>query len=79
MTQNTEQTIQKNPEDSKRNFLHRIEDYRFRGLKVSRLEALIDTDEPEKLGHILDTIVDPAGTFYRFSLPDSIMSELKYK
>jgi F420-non-reducing hydrogenase small subunit len=46
---------------------------------LSAIGALIDTDEPEELERILDTIVDPAGTFYRFSLPDSIMSELKYK
>jgi len=45
---------------------------------LSAIAALIDTDEPEKLQQILDTIVDPAGTFYRFSLADSIMNELKY-
>lgn len=46
---------------------------------LSAIAALIDTDEPEELERILDTIVDPAGIFYRFGLPDSIMSELKYK
>jgi len=44
---------------------------------LSAIAALIDTDEPEELPRILDTIVDPAGTFYRFSLADSILSELK--
>ncbi|RLC63225.1 MAG: oxidoreductase [Chloroflexi bacterium] len=46
---------------------------------LSAIAALIDTDEPEELPRILDTIVDPTGTFYRFSLADSILSELKYK
>jgi F420-non-reducing hydrogenase small subunit len=46
---------------------------------LSAIGALIDTDDPEKLDSILDTIVDPTGTFYRFSLADSIMSDLKYR
>jgi F420-non-reducing hydrogenase small subunit len=46
---------------------------------VSAIAALIDTDEPEKLQEIMDTIVDPVGTYYRFSLADSILSDLKYK
>jgi len=44
---------------------------------LSAIAALIDTDEPEELPRILDTIVDPAGVCYRFSLADSILSELK--
>jgi F420-non-reducing hydrogenase small subunit len=46
---------------------------------LSAIAALIDADEPEELQRILDTIVDPGGTFYRFSLADSIMSEIKYR
>ena len=46
---------------------------------LSAIAALVDAEEPEELQRILDTIVDPAGTFYRFSLADSVMSELKYK
>ena len=46
---------------------------------LSAIAALVDADEPEELERILDTIVDPGGTFYRFSLADSIMSEIKYK
>ncbi len=45
---------------------------------ISALGALIDTDEPEALQQILDTIVDPAGLIYRFGLAHSILSELKY-
>jgi F420-non-reducing hydrogenase small subunit len=46
---------------------------------ASYIGALIDTDDPEKLQDILDTIVDPAGTFYRFGLAHSIMSKLKFE
>ncbi len=46
---------------------------------LSAVAALIDTDDPDELQQIMDTIVDPVGTFYRFSLADSILSELKHK
>ena len=46
---------------------------------ASAIGALIDTDDPEKQQAILDTIVDPAGTFYRFGLAHSIMSKMKYE
>jgi F420-non-reducing hydrogenase small subunit len=46
---------------------------------ASYIGALIDTDDPEKLQEILDSVVDPAGTFYRFSLAHSIMNKLKYE
>jgi F420-non-reducing hydrogenase small subunit len=46
---------------------------------ISAIGALIDTDDPEKLQEILDTIVDPAGLGYRFGLANSVMSGLKYK
>ena len=45
---------------------------------ASALGALIDTDDPARLEEILSTLVDPAGTFYRFSLADSVLSELRY-
>jgi F420-non-reducing hydrogenase small subunit len=45
---------------------------------LSAVAALIDTDDPAELQRILDTVVDPVGTFYRFSLADSILSELKH-
>lgn len=35
--------------------------------------ALLDSDDPEEIDKIVDTIDDPAGTFYRFSLPSSIL------
>jgi len=46
---------------------------------MSAIGALVDTDEPEMLQQILDTIVDPAGYGYRFGLANSVMSELKYR
>ncbi|MDY7080195.1 MAG: oxidoreductase [Chloroflexota bacterium] len=46
---------------------------------ISAIGALVDTDEPETLEQILDTVVDPAGLGYRFGLANSVMSELKYK
>jgi len=46
---------------------------------ASVIGAMIDTDDPDKLQEILDTIVDPAGTFYRFGLAHSIMSRMKYE
>jgi len=35
--------------------------------------SLLDTDDEEEIDKIVDSIVDPAGTFYRFSLPSSIL------
>jgi len=46
---------------------------------ISAIGALIDTDDPKKLAEILSGVLDPAGLAYRFSLAESIMSELKYK
>ena len=46
---------------------------------LSAIGALIDTDDPEAMRKSLASIVDVVGTFYRFSLADSTLSELKYK
>jgi F420-non-reducing hydrogenase small subunit len=46
---------------------------------LSAIAALVDAESPEELERIMNTIVDPVGTYYRFSLPDSILSELKYQ
>jgi F420-non-reducing hydrogenase small subunit len=40
---------------------------------VSALSSIIDAHEPEEIETILDQIADPIGTFYRFSLPHSIL------
>jgi F420-non-reducing hydrogenase small subunit len=46
---------------------------------ISSLAALIDTDDPDELQRIMDSMVDVVGTCYRFGLADSILSELKYR
>lgn len=46
---------------------------------LSAIAAIIDAETPEDVQRVMDTIVDPVGTYYRFNLSDSILSELKYK
>lgn len=40
---------------------------------MSAIGTLIDANKPEEIAEIVDQIVDPAGTFYRYSLPASIL------
>lgn len=40
---------------------------------LSALASILDTDDEKEIEKIVDTIVDPAGYFYRFSLPHSIL------
>ncbi len=40
---------------------------------MSAIGTMIDSDDPEEILRIIDTIDDPAGTFYRFSLPGSLL------
>ena len=40
---------------------------------MSAIASSIDADDPEEIERIIKDIVDPAGTFYRFSLPGSIL------
>ncbi len=40
---------------------------------MSAIGTMIDSNEEEEILKIIDTIDDPAGTFYRFSLPGSII------
>jgi F420-non-reducing hydrogenase small subunit len=40
---------------------------------VSALASVIDTQDPEELEKIIATIPDPLGTFYRFTLADSLL------
>jgi F420-non-reducing hydrogenase small subunit len=44
---------------------------------VSALSSVIDAHEPDEIEKILDGIVDPIGTFYRFSLPHSILRRVE--
>ena len=40
---------------------------------ISALGSAIDAQEPAEIDAILDQIADPAGTFYRFSVPSSML------
>jgi len=40
---------------------------------LSAIATMIDANDPAEIDRIVDTIDDPAGTFYRFSLPASIL------
>lgn len=40
---------------------------------LAAFASLLETDDEEEIQKLVDTIVDPAGTFYRFSLPTSIL------
>ncbi|MBN3036119.1 MAG: hypothetical protein JW861_11080 [Bacteroidales bacterium] len=40
---------------------------------MSAIGTMIDSNAPEEISEIVDQIADPAGTFYRFSLPASII------
>ncbi len=47
---------------------------RDQGAKMaSAIASIIDSTNPEEIESIIDTIPDPIGTFYRFSLPDSML------
>jgi len=40
---------------------------------MSAISTMIDSNEPEEIDKIIEQIVDPGGTFYRFSLPSAIL------
>ncbi len=40
---------------------------------MSAIASIIDEKEPEEISRVLEDVVDPAGFFYRFSLPSSII------
>jgi F420-non-reducing hydrogenase small subunit len=40
---------------------------------MSAIGTMIDSNDPEEISKIVEQVVDPAGTFYRFSLPGSIL------
>lgn len=40
---------------------------------MSAIATMIDANEPGEIQDVIDTIDDPAGTFYRFSLPFAIL------
>jgi len=40
---------------------------------MSAIASIIDEKEPEEINRVIEDIVDPAGFFYRFSLPSSLI------
>jgi len=44
---------------------------------LSLFASILDATEEKDVERIVDSIVDPAGTFYRFSLPSSILTRKK--
>jgi F420-non-reducing hydrogenase small subunit len=40
---------------------------------LSALASILETDDEKEIEKLVETIIDPAGTFYRFSLPSSIL------
>jgi F420-non-reducing hydrogenase small subunit len=46
---------------------------------VSALSSVIDSTDPAEVKSIIDTIADPLGTFYRFSLASSILHRVQIK
>jgi len=50
------------------------ENVRDQGAKmISALASVIDSTDPEEIARIISTVPDPVGTFYRFSLADSML------
>jgi F420-non-reducing hydrogenase small subunit len=45
---------------------------------LSAIGAIVDVEEPEQVARAVESIIDPVGTYYRFGLPDSILSDLKF-
>lgn len=43
---------------------------------ISALASVIDSDDPEEIDRILDGIVDPIGTFYRFSMAHATLGRV---
>jgi len=46
---------------------------------LSAVASVIDSNDPEEIQRIIDGIYDPVGTFYRYSLPDSLLRRAKIK
>jgi F420-non-reducing hydrogenase small subunit len=46
---------------------------------LSAVASVIDSNDPEEIQRIIAGIHDPVGTFYRYSLPDSLLRRAKIK
>jgi hypothetical protein len=45
---------------------------------LSAVGSIIDSQDPEKIEEIIDGIVDPLRTFYRFGLPASALRKKRF-
>jgi F420-non-reducing hydrogenase small subunit len=46
---------------------------------LSAVASVIDSNDPDEIQRIIDDICDPVGTFYRYSLPDSLLRRARIK
>jgi len=46
---------------------------------LSALASVIDSNDPEEIQRIVGDVLDPAGSFYRYSLPDSLLRGARIK
>ncbi len=46
---------------------------------LSAVASVIDSTDPEEIQRIIDDIPDPAGTFYRYSMPQSLLRRARIK
>jgi len=46
---------------------------------ISAVASVIDSNEPNEIQKIIDDILDPVGTFYRYSLPDSLLRRARIR
>ena len=53
----------------------RVRDYGAKAL--SAISSIIDSNDEEEIQKIVDTVPDPVGTFYRYSLPASLLRRKK--
>jgi len=53
----------------------RVRDYG--GKAIAAIASLVDSNDEEEIRRILDQIPDPTGTFYRYSLPASLLRRRK--
>lgn len=46
---------------------------------LGAIASIIDSNDPDEIEKIVNDIVEPAGTFYRYSLPDSLLRRARTK
>ena len=46
---------------------------------LSAVTAIVDSNDPDEIARITESIRDPVGTFYRYSLPDSLLRRTRIK